>query len=476
VVITLGGSYTVEYVIYGGAGVGPAGAQGAGCGTLGGDLIGTCSNATVVDVNGAVVPASAAGTKTNSSRQLIAQTAADVVSEFSGGHASAAYGLATDGSQQLFGSGSGLTVGTTTISGGTNGNVEINNSGVLGELGTTGTGSVVRATSPALVTPALGTPASGNATNLTNLPITLTTTGSSGASTYTQSTNTLNIPQYSGGGGGATIANQLTDLTVTRTSNTVVTMLIPTGNTNLGVGSYAVSLAAGSPTITLSTGAATATSFWCYWGLSTTIACDTSGANFTGVAFVSPLAAGNSGASGFPNDVKPLFKLTAGATANTWDSFTTCLPSASTGCVDWRSFLSTNVVLTGTNMTSSISAGVKTIGFDQTSPLKALHFVGNSTPTVAAGGAIGTTPTISGTDFVGTVSVPSTAVTTGTIATVTFGAAYGTAPNCTVMQNGGIVSVGIGHGTPSTTAFTITAAIANVSAAAYLFDFVCSGN
>lgn len=59
-------------------------------------------------------------------------------------------------------------------------------------------------TSPILITPALGTPASGNASNLTNLPITLTTTGSSGASTYTQSTNTLNIPQYSGGG-GATI-------------------------------------------------------------------------------------------------------------------------------------------------------------------------------------------------------------------------------------------------------------------------------
>jgi hypothetical protein len=201
VVITLGGSYTVEYVIYGGAGVGPAGAQGAGCGTLGGDLTGTCASATVVDVNGAVVPASAAGTKTNSSRQLLAQTAADVVSEFSGGHTSAAYGLATDGSQQLFGSSSGLTVGTTTISGGTNGNVEINNSGVLGELGTTGTGNVVRATSPTLVTPALGTPASGNASNLSNIPIILTTAGSSGASTYTQSTNTLNIPNYAGGGG-----------------------------------------------------------------------------------------------------------------------------------------------------------------------------------------------------------------------------------------------------------------------------------
>lgn len=105
---------------------------------------------------------------------------------------------------------------------------------------TTGTGAPVRATSPTLVTPILGTPSSGNASNLTNIPvanatgvlpsanggagtvsgivkangsgatsaavagtdyqapITLTTTGSSGAATLAGST--LNIPQYSGGG------------------------------------------------------------------------------------------------------------------------------------------------------------------------------------------------------------------------------------------------------------------------------------
>ena len=54
-----------------------------------------------------------------------------------------------------------LTIGTTTISGGTNGYVEYNNGGVLGELSTTGSGGVVRATSPTLVTPNLGTVASG---------------------------------------------------------------------------------------------------------------------------------------------------------------------------------------------------------------------------------------------------------------------------------------------------------------------------
>ena len=105
------------------------------------------------------------------------------------------------------------------------------------------------------------------------------------------------------------------------------------------------------------------------------------------------------------------------------------------------------------------------------------HLGGNGTPpTVAAGGAISTTPTIAGNDLQGTVSVPSTAVTTGTIATVTFGTAYAVAPKCQVTQNGGVVALGTGHGTPGTGSFTITAAIANVSAAAYSFDYVCTGN
>lgn len=54
-------------------------------------------------------------------------------------------------------------------------------------------------TAPVMTAPVLGTPASGNATNLLNLPIVLTTTGS-GAATYTQATNALNIPTPAGGG------------------------------------------------------------------------------------------------------------------------------------------------------------------------------------------------------------------------------------------------------------------------------------
>lgn len=65
---------------------------------------------------------------------------------------------------------SGLAVGSTTISGGTNGDFEVNNAGVLGEVAATGTGNVVRATSPTLVTPALGTPSALTLTNATGLP------------------------------------------------------------------------------------------------------------------------------------------------------------------------------------------------------------------------------------------------------------------------------------------------------------------
>lgn len=48
-------------------------------------------------------------------------------------------------------------------------------------ISTTGTGSVVRATSPTLVTPILGTPTSGNATNLTNTIAPQTTAATSKA-------------------------------------------------------------------------------------------------------------------------------------------------------------------------------------------------------------------------------------------------------------------------------------------------------
>ena len=75
---------------------------------------------------------------------------------------------------------SGITIGTTGITSGTSGYILYNNAGVVGNLATTGSGSVVLATSPTLVTPTLGTPASGTLTNCTGLPI---STGVSGLGT-----------------------------------------------------------------------------------------------------------------------------------------------------------------------------------------------------------------------------------------------------------------------------------------------------
>ena len=72
---------------------------------------------------------------------------------------------------------SGLTVGTTSITSGTSGYILYNNAGVLGNLATTGSGSVVQATSPTLVTPALGTPTSGTLTSCTGLPLSTGVTG-----------------------------------------------------------------------------------------------------------------------------------------------------------------------------------------------------------------------------------------------------------------------------------------------------------
>jgi hypothetical protein len=63
--------------------------------------------------------------------------------------------------------------------------------------------------------------------------------------------------------------------------------------------------------------------------------------------------------------------------------------------------------------------------------------------------------------------------TTGTIATVNFSTALSSAPGlCLVTQEGGATLFGIGHGTPSTSGFTVIAGV-SVAASTVTVDYYC---
>lgn len=172
----------------GGGGGSPGGSntqvQFNNAGAFGGDAAFTFVNGT-----GTATMSLGVASTTSGVAKLYNSSSANSVSLASGNNASAwtltlptgpgtnGYVLSTDGAGNtswVLG-GSTVTINTTTITGGTSGRILYDNAGTVGEKAVTGTGDVVLATSPTLVTPALG---AATATTINKVTLTAPATGS----------------------------------------------------------------------------------------------------------------------------------------------------------------------------------------------------------------------------------------------------------------------------------------------------------